>query len=203
MKELSFLVCALLATLHSFGQSTATLRTKAGVKDAELQHVLYFEGISYQKFAIKSGELKGKNFALVITEFKEGKSVRVDTVFNSREDEYFRLKSDSLVFSTLTKMSDDSEFKIQFQFNGFSSARKYKVLPSEKEKFTLKGFHKTSANHTIKLNEKNYLLAYMMPFVRPDKSEAYCEVAQSGLNPETLYDKYKIPHYFLVQLRFK
>ena len=43
----------------------------------------------------------------------------------------------------------------------------------------------------------------MTPYIRADKSEAYCEVGQSGVNPEHLYDSYKIPHYFLVEVKFK
>ena len=43
----------------------------------------------------------------------------------------------------------------------------------------------------------------MTPYIRADKREAYCEVAQSGVDPEHLYDCDKIPHYFLVEVKFK
>jgi hypothetical protein len=99
-------------------------------------------------------------------------------------------------------MSDNNEFKIDFQFNGFSTSRRYKVFPQERDKFALKSFFGTKPENPIDLNSKNYILAYMMPYVRKDKSEAYCEVAQSGIDPEKLYDSYKIPHYFLVELKF-
>jgi hypothetical protein len=42
----------------------------------------------------------------------------------------------------------------------------------------------------------------MTPYIRADKREAYCEVAQSGVDPEHLYDSYKIPPYCLVEVKF-
>jgi hypothetical protein len=35
------------------------------------------------------------------------------------------------------------------------------------------------------------------------KSASYCEVAQSGMDPEKLFDKFKIPHYYLIELTIK
>lgn len=186
-----------------FGQSNATIETKDGLDFNDLQHILYFEGISNQKFNIKSDSLKGKNYQIIIKEFKQGKLSKTNIVFDSKEDEYFRIKTDSLSFAVLTKMTDFNYFKIQFQFNGFSSERKYTVQPSEKDKFALKSFFGSKTQLPINLNGINYFLAYMMPYVRPDKSEAYCEVAQSGVPPEKLYYKYKIPHYFLIAIKFE
>jgi len=200
-KQLAFLFLTFLVQF-SYGQTTAVVQTKSGLSFDDLQHLLYFEGISNEKFTIKSDSLMGKDYQLIIKEFKKGKLAKVDTVFNSKELEYFRIKSDSLSFAVLTKMFDLNYFKIQFQFSGFSSDRKYQVLPTEKEKFTLKSFVGPKPL-SIHLNGLNYLLAYMMPYVRPDKSEAYCEVAQSGIDPEKLYDKYKIPHYFLIGIKFE
>jgi len=187
----------------TFGQSNAIIEAKRGLNFNDLQHILYFEGISNQKFSIKSDSLKGKDYQIIIKEFKLGKLSKTDTVFNSKELEYFRIKSDSLSFAVLTKMTDFAYFKIQFQFDGFSSDRKYSVATSNKDKFTLKSFFGPKTQLPINLKGMNYFLAYMMPYVKQDKSEAYCEVAQSGLDPEKLHDKYKIPHYFLIAIRFE
>lgn len=152
---------------------------------------------------IKSDSLRGKNYQVIINEFTQGKLVKTDTVFNSKEDAYFRIKADSLPLAVLTKMSDLNYFKIQFQFNGFSAERKYPVLPAEREKFTLKSFFGAKPRLPVNLKGSNYIMAYMMPYVRADKSETYCEVAQSGIDPEKLYGTYKIPHYFLVAICFE
>ncbi len=64
-----------------------------------------------KKFSIRSAELKGKNFQIIIKEFKDGTIFLSDTVFNSKEDEYFRIKEDSLSFAVLTKASDINGFK--------------------------------------------------------------------------------------------
>jgi len=203
MKKKIALLMLIFVGHFSYGQSNATIENKHGLSIVDLQNLLYFEGISLEKFNIKSTELNGKNYQIIIKEFVNGNLTKTDTVFNSKEDEYFRIKADTLPFNVLTKMSDLNYFKIQFQFRGFSSDRKYSVLPSERDKFTLKSFFGAKTELPINLNGLNYLLSYMMPFVRNDKSEAYCEVAQSEVDPEKLYDKYKIPHYFLIAIRFE
>lgn len=200
-KQFLLLLLTFLGHL-TFGQSKATIETRRGLDFSDLQHVLYFEGISNQKFSIRSDSLRGKDYQIIIKEFELGRLSKTDTVFNSKELEYFKIKTDSLSFAVLTKMTDFGYFKIQFQFDGFSSDRKYPVASSNRDKFALKSFFGQKTQLPINLKGVNYILAYMTPYLRKDKSEAYCEVAQSGLNPEKLYDKYKIPHYFLIAIRF-
>ena len=202
MRKIILTAISILVMLASFAQDSATLTTRSGVSSGDLQTILYFEGISFQKFNIKSAALKGRDYQIIIKEFKDGRNVRNDTAFNSHEDAYFRIKDDSLAFTVLTRMLESNEFKVSFQFNGFSITRRYNVVVGARDKFALKSFFGPKPNNPISLKEKNYLLAYMMPYVRKDKSEAYCEVAQSGVDPEKLYDKYKIPQYFLIELRF-
>lgn len=203
MKKAFFFQVILLLSAYTYAQSNAVMTAKMGANTNELQTVLYFEEIGYEKFSVKSAELKGKNYQIIIKEFKDGKVFLSDTVFNSKEDEYFRIKEDSLSFAVLTKASDINEFKIQFQFNGFSFSRKYKILAKEKNEFVLKDFLGAKSEIPINLTGSNDILAYMMPYVKADKSKTYCEVAQSGTDPEKLYETYKIPHYFLVKLRFE
>ena len=201
-KQLLLLLLTFLGQL-TFGQSNAIIETKRGLNFNDLQNILYFEGINYQKFSIQSDSLKGKDYQVIIKEFQLGKLSKTDTVFNSKELEYFRIKADTLNFAVLTRMTEAGLFKFQIQFDGFSSDRKYPVAAANKDKFTLKSFFGPKTKLPVNLKGLNYFLAYMTPYVRPDKSEAYCEVAQSGIDPEKLYDKYKIPHYFLVAIRFE
>ena len=194
-------ICLLASAGYS--QTDATIEVDRASRPADLQQLMYFEGIGLERLKIRSPELKGKNFSILIKEFKNGKLTRTETAFNSKEDEYFRIKSDTLEFSVLSKMSDTSEFKLQFQFPGYSAARKFSVDPRNKDTFALKNFFGPKTQLPIDLKGTNYFLAYMMPYVRPDKSSAYCEVAQAGLDPEKLYDTYKIPHYFLAAIKFE
>lgn len=194
-------ICFLAAAGYS--QTDAFIEVDRATGPADLQQLMYFEGISLERLKIRSAALKGKNFSILIKEFKNGKLIRTETAFNSNEDEYFRIKSDTLEFSVISKMSDTSEFRLQFQFPGFSSARKFRVSPRDKDTFALKNFFGPKTQLPIDPKGTNYFLAYMMPYVKPDKSTAYCEVAQAGLDPEKLYDTYKIPHYFLAAIKFE
>ena len=47
------------------------------------------------------------------------------------------------------------------------------------------------------------ILTYIMPYQKKDGSKQYCEVVQSGVNPEELGKKYGIPRYFLIEIKFQ
>lgn len=178
------------------------LSAETGSRSADLQSILYFEGINMEKFMIRGTELSGRDFQLNVKEFVEGRLVKTDTIFNSHEDAYFRLKADSLPFRAISKITESGVFKIRFQFNGFAVNREYQLSATEKNKFTLKDFLSQKKEMSIDFAKGNYLLAFMPPYIRPNKSEAYCEVAQSGTDPEKLFDKYGLRHYYLFEISF-
>ena len=203
MKNLLFIFMLVQMSLPHFAYSqTAILTAESGVHNPDLQSILYFEGINMERFSIKDPALSGKDFQVSAKEFIDGQLVKTDTLFNSLEDVYFRLKTDSLVFRVISKITESGKFKIRFQFNGFAVAREYQLSASEKDKFTLKDFLGRQKEKSLAIPGASYLLAFMPPYIRPDKSEAYCEVAQSGTDPEKLFDKYGLKHYYLIGISF-
>jgi hypothetical protein len=184
-------------------QSAVTMKLSAGISNPDLQSILYFEGINAEDIVFKGKILNGKNYQIAMKEFVNGVLAGVDTVFDSKEHFSFKINTDSLKFKVLTKETGPDGFKIEFQFNGFRKARNYKILPGESGMFALKDFCGSAKEVNVDANNRIYLLSYMMPYTRKDKSMAYCEVAQSGTDPEKLFDKYAIPHYYLVEIRFE
>ena len=203
MKNLFILLTAIGIYGSTQAQSKTTMELSSGVPDKNLQSILYFDGINVENLLLKGDGLNGKDFRILVREFRKGKLVRLDTVFNSTESIAFRIDADSLQFKVLTKEKDNNEFKMDFQFNGFFVSKKYEILPEEKGLFALKDFCGMERVKAIELNKKIHLLSYMMPYIRKDKSMAYCEVAGSGTDPEKLYEKYAIPHYFLIEISFQ
>lgn len=69
-------------------------------------------------------------------------------------------------------------------------------------RYALKDFTTGSNILNVEINKPIYLLVIITPKINPDGSGSYCEVAQSGIDPNTLGKKFDIPHYFLVDVQF-
>lgn len=205
MKNLLLLLLLLALFLpgsNAFAQSDIKMRTEYGSENIDLQSVLYFENIGLEKMIFSGSDLKDKDFQISIKEFVSGKQTRTEVVFDSKEDAYFKIKSDRFIFRVLTKVTSENTVKFDFQFDGFSKQKEYKVAANQKA-FSLKDFRGSRTEISMPLNTNTYILIYMMPYLRKDGSTAYCEVAQSGISPEDFGKKYAIPTYFLIDIKFQ
>jgi hypothetical protein len=203
MKNLSLLLLISVSfALNVFGQSDIKMRAQYGTDNSDLMSVLYFENIGLSKMTFAGNDLKGKDYQISIKEFVNGKPVKTEIVFDSKEDAYFKIKDDKFGFRVLTKVTAENVAKFSFQFNGFMKEKEYKVGAGQKE-FALKSFLGSQPELSIPFNTNAYILTYMMPYVKKDGSKQYCEVAQSGVNPEDLGTKYAIPTYFLIDIKFQ
>lgn len=178
------------------------MQAKYGSENAELQSVLYFENIGLDKVMFSGSDLKDRDFQISVKEFVNGKLTKTEVVFDSKEDEYFKIKSDKFGFRVLTKTTSENTVRFDFQFNGFYKQKEYKIDAGQKG-FALKDFLGGKPEISIPLNANTYILTYMMPYEKKDGSRQYCEVAQSGINPEDYGTKYAIPTYFLIDIRFQ
>ncbi len=195
------LLSVLLAVSTAVAQSDIKLRVNYGTDDEDLMSVLYFESIGLGKMTFTGDDLKNKDFQISIKKVVNGKSQKAELVFDSKEDEYFKIKSNKFSFRVLTKVTSTNTAKFYFQFNGFSKEKEYKLAVNQKE-FALKSFLGSVPEVSIPLIKNTYILTYMMPYEKKDGSKTYCEVAQSGVSSEELGKIYPIPVYFLIDIRF-
>lgn len=203
MKNLLLLLLASVLLVSSiFAQSDIRMRTEYGSENIDLRSVLYFEGVGLDKMIFSGNDLKGRDFQISVKMFVKGRLTKNEVVFDSKEDDYFKIKSDKFTFRILTKTTSEHTAKFQFQFNGFSKLKEYKVAANQQE-FATKTFLGSKTDVAIPLNAHTYILTYMMPYLKEDGSKQYCEVAQSGVNPEDFGTKYAIPTYFLIDIKFQ
>lgn len=203
MKNLLLLLAAfVLLAPNVFGQSDIKMSAQYGSENADLQSILQFENIALNKMIFDGNDLKDKDFQISVKEFVGGKLRKTHVVFDSREDAYFKIKSGKFAFRVLTKTTSENTVKFDFQFNGFSVGKEYKVGAGQKD-FALKTFLGAKPEQSIPVGASAYILTYMMPYVKKDGSKQYCEVAQSGVAPEELGTKYAIPTYFLIDIKFQ
>ncbi|MGI8641411.1 MAG: hypothetical protein ACR2MG_15875 [Pyrinomonadaceae bacterium] len=201
-KTLLLLATVILLNAGGFAQSDIKMQNKYGSENIDLLSVLRFEEIGMSKLVFSGEDLKGKDFQISVKQYVKGKLTKTDIVFDSKEDEYFRIKSDKFVFRVLTKITQQDTAKFDFQFDGFRKGREYKVGKNNRG-FAQKDFLGSSKEASIPLKTSTYILTFMMPYKKKDGSEQYCEVAQSGVNPEEFGIKYAIPTYFLIDIKFQ
>ena len=210
MKKILLVLIALAGfALSSFAQTDIKVKGKYGGDTADLDGYLHFEDIKLEKLSFTGSDLKNKNYQVFIRKFVNGNLAQTDMVFDSTEVSYFKVAGDELKLRVFAKRYENDTVRFEFQFqngpSGSSITKEYKVTKNQKA-FALKDFlHDSRGNvlePSISLNASNYILAFMMPYVKKDGGTAYCEVAQSGVNPEELGRKYSIPLYFLIDVKF-
>jgi len=69
--------------------------------------------------------------------------------------------------------------------------------------YLLKDFQENKEFVTVPLQEEFPILAIITPVKQPDGSSSYCEVAQSEIPPDQFWKHFKIPHYFIITMKFK
>lgn len=153
---LLLLFCGLFVS-HAVAQSDIKMRAEYGSDNVDVMSILQFENIGLEKMTFSGIDLKNKDFQIAVKEFVNGKLTKTEVVFDSKEDEYFKIKSDKFTFRVLTKMTPENTVKLQFQFKGFSAQKEYKVAAGQKE-FWLKTFLGRQLEISIPLYANTYIL---------------------------------------------
>ncbi|HQU84094.1 MAG TPA: hypothetical protein PKY59_13250 [Pyrinomonadaceae bacterium] len=201
--KLLILTIVFLAVSNIFAQTEIKMRVDPNFDSPDILSILRFESIGFEKAVFSGSELKNKHYIITIKEFTDGKLARTETAFDSNElGDFAKIKGETFGFRVLTKITPEKTAKFQFQFDRFSVVKEYKVGENFKD-FALKNFLGTSIETVIPSNKNTYIFTYMMPYEKKDGSKAYCEVAQSGANPEDFGKKFSIPTYFLIDIKFQ
>lgn len=183
--------------------ANVAMKIEYGSGSQDLQRILRFEGIGLTSLILSGEKLTGKDYELSIKEYVDGKLVKTDKLFDSSEDNYFKIKSDKLHFYAVSKLTDNDEFKLQFQFDGFSTRQYSFPLLKAHSIYAVKDFLGPKGELEVPVNKEFNMFALLTPTRHADGSSSYCEVAQSGIKAEELGNHYKLPHYFLIVMQIK
>jgi hypothetical protein len=203
MKTLLLLAITFLLTANIFAKES-DIKMKIGYNydSPDILSILRFEGIDFDKVSFVGEDLKDKHFVITIKEFTNGKLSKQEVALDSSElGNLGKIKGNTFNFKVLSKRTAEHTAKFQFQFERFSTEKEFKIGETYRG-FVMKNFLGAKTETAIPVNENAYIMTYMMPYMKPDGSGAYCEVAQSGANPEEFGAKYKIPTYFLIDIKF-
>lgn len=203
----NFFLLILLAYSSVFFSQNADTELKMvseySSENAEMRDLLNFEKIDYLKIKFIGKELKNKSYHITVKEIWDGKIIRDTTVFNSKEIgiKQFETVNDSILnFKVIAKHTPNNKLKMLFKFSRFSVSKEYDAM--ETDRYSLRNIADESKLE-IGYNKKFYLLAYILPYERPDGSKSWCEVGTSGKNIENWGKKFGIKHYLLFEMKFE
>lgn len=194
---LGILICI---SLNAYSQ--ITMSAEYGTNNRDLNKILSFENIEFEKFKFYNKEINGKNYEVNIKEFYKGNYIKKTTIFDSSEADLFRIKEDTLNLDFIIKMTD-SQLMIQVYGKDFITPKKKFDLLEKDLEYRLKDFLGNKKSVDLLMNKEYYILSVITPRIHKNGFQSYCEVAQSKENPETFGEKFKIPHYFLIEIIFK
>jgi len=199
MKSSNFILfgAILLSSVHSEAQTAITMNTKGSFDNKELRELLSFYDTDYYKVNLE-GALRGRNFTIVSKEIWNGRIRKIDTLFNSSQNEIFRLKSDTLRFAVMAAKTEEKKLRVRFSFDRFSVVRNYKSTKSDM--YSLRDF---GTQLKPEIGKSFYAFSYILPAEHSDGSSSWCEVDAAGDDVENWGKKFKIAHYLLFEMRFE
>jgi hypothetical protein len=177
------------------------MKVESGIENNDLRDILRFENINIDRFEFTSKSIIGKNYKIDLIEYKEGKQVSTTQLFESSSLDLFRVKEKKFKFRILTKFIDKTKLKLKINFDRFGSKTFFFDLIDNKFGYTIKDFQGSRKETEIPLENEFYLTSIISPTVHKDGSASYCEVVLTK-NPENIGEEFKIPHYFLIRMKF-
>lgn len=202
MRKFALLLSILLLPISiASAQSNIKLTTSNGVENEDLMNVLRFQGINYTKVKFSGTDLWGKNFKIFLRDFSQNKLVKTYEIFDSTEDEFFKIKEQEFSFNVLVQRTNNNRAKFDFRFLGFGAVKEIALNTNQKD-FMLKSLQTDDSETSIELNKTQTILSFMMPYQSKNKLIKYVDVSQAGISPKELGKKFKIPRYFLIDIRF-
>lgn len=195
------LLFALLSFFFSSlnAQNDLNMKVKFGVEDHELQNILAFENINYEKVCF-SGALSNRDFLVSIQEYRKGKLVQTDTLFDSTDSDQLKIRRDSLSLSFLSQ-NRNNNLTLQLEGSHYASKKLTYETTSKNGKYAIKDFLGAKHSEKVPSNGQFPILAIITPTIYADGHGSYCDVANSGITPEKLGEKFNIPHYFIIQMQ--
>ncbi len=198
------ILLVLLSCKICLSQQTVKMTNQYGVENQELQEILDFNSTFVEKLNFEGEELKGKFFVINLKEFRKGKLVKTENLFDGSEADFFKIDSTTAFFKTFISI-DNEKLSIGFRNQKFGSKKSEFKLDKIKGVFNyvLKDFFGRENTLNVPLNDEFAIFAIITPTIHNNGSGSYCEVVQSDIKPEELGNLFKIPHYFLITMRFK
>lgn len=184
-------------SLSSFAQDFS-FETKYNPSDQKMiQDYLHFEEIDYSQNSITSKDLVNKNYIINLKEYKKGKLVNTICLDKSDNESYAIIKSTTFNFNIFGEKNQNNYILKLFFDSYWTKKITFKLQSKYAEDYILKDV--PIKNEDLQFNKPFIFLLLTTPEYHKDGSNSYCEVSASE-TPEKIYEKNKIPHFFVFEM---
>ncbi|MFY8181968.1 MAG: hypothetical protein ACOVLG_09335 [Flavobacterium sp.] len=196
MKNLLSIICLCLS-LSSFAQDF-NFKSEYNPSDKKMiTNYLSFEGINYSQSSISSKDLVNKNYIINLKEYKNGLLVNTTCLDKSNNEYYAIIDSTTFKFNILGKRTKNN-YDLCLYFNRYSTKKySFKLQSKYAEDYILKEI--PIKENDLQFNKPFIFLLLTTPEYHKDGSASWCEVAANE-TPEKIYEKNKIPHFFVFEM---
>lgn len=206
MKNIVLALIIMILPILSNGQDVENdlkMISEFSSKNPEIRDILQMEGIEYLKLKFIGKELGNKSFKLSVKEIWNGKIIKESTVMNSRNiayEEYQIVNDTILTLKVISKLTDKNKLRMNFQIPNFSISKEYDAIVNHD--YSLRNIAAES-KLKISYSKKFNLLAYILPYTKPDGSKSWCDVGTDGNEVEKWEEKFGIKHYLFFEMKFE
>jgi hypothetical protein len=179
------------------------MKCEYGFKDKEINSLLLFQNIDIEKLTFEGENLIGKFYEVAVKEYKKGKLIKRTILLDTEIADFLKidtLKTSLKIFSKIDK-GEITIFGAQPRMYG--NKKTFIIDKKQSENFLLKSLENSEDYVNVPIDAEFPLFAIFTPYDKKDGTSAYCEVAQSKIETEKYWNEYKIPHYFIITMKFK
>jgi hypothetical protein len=177
--------------------------TEFGSKNKEINSLMLFENIGVEKLSFEGSELKGKFYEINLIEYKKGKLKKSKKLFDIAFIEFLKIDTTFTSFKFFSKITDNKMTVFIQSPSMYSEKATFKIEKGKEQDYILIDFQGDKSFINVPINEEFPILAIITPTKQEDGSSSYCEVAQSEVAQEKFWEKFEIPHYFVITMKFK
>jgi hypothetical protein len=202
MKKVLILFIVIVCFQTSYSQSSIKMKCQNGLGNEDINSLMLFEDIELENINFEGSELINKMYEVSVKEFRKGKLVQNKKVFSLEGLEDFKIDSNKFSLKLWTKIYGDKLKLFVVPPHFFSNKFIFKLKKGQGQNYALKNFQGTKVFVQVPLNKEFPVLGVITPVEVEKGMFTYCEVAQSGVAPEKFWEVFKIPHYFVIYMKF-
>jgi len=162
-----------------------------------IDNFLRFEGINFSQSSITSKDLLNKNYIINLKEYKNGVLINTTCLDKSNNKYYAIIDSTTFKFNILGKRTKNN-YDLCMYFDRYSTRKfTFKLLSKYAEDYILKEI--PIKEKDLQLNKPFIFLLLTTPEYHSDGSASWCDVAANE-TPDKIYEKNKIPHFFVFEM---
>jgi hypothetical protein len=200
MKNNIYILLLILVFQTNYSQKNIKM-TRIDSQNTDVLSLMRFQNIDSENFKFESAELLGKSYEINLKEYKKGKLIRTENLLDGQN--YIKIDSSFTSLKFLSKIENDKMTVFVETPRMYSDKKGFKLQKGKGVDYVVKDFQGNKDFRNVSVNEEFSILAIITPVEIEKGYFSYCEIAQSEVEPDKYWEKFKIPHYFVVTMKFK